>query len=1044
MPNDGSVVIGTELDESGFRSGIKGLSGIAKAGGLAVGAAIGAAVGATAAFAKAAVDAGSKFDSSMSQVAATMGTTVDQIGDLRQYAIDMGATTAFSASQAADALNYMALAGYSAEESMQALPNVLNLAAAGNIALASASDMVTDAQSALGLSFDETAQLVDKMAKASSKSNTSVAQLGDAILTVGGTAKNLAGGTTELATVLGILADNGIKGAEGGTALRNIILSLSAPTDKAAKRMKQLGLDVFDAEGKMRPMEEIMNDLNGVLSDMTQGEQTQVLNEIFNKVDLKSVNALLATNVKRWGELSGAIDDAQGAAAAMAETQLDNLAGDITLFQSALEGAQITLSDKLTPSLRRFVQFGTGEIGKLDKAFQTGGINGFAQQLGASLGDAVGLVSDFVPQFVSVALTAAGAVFKSLFDKLKSEFPNILQFVGEQFVKIGDALMTALPSILSGLGDMIGQLIANTPRLIAFGLEMLAKIAIGILQGIPDFVANVARGFVGIFEEPISGEVAAAQAHLDELKKKVQETTDSIQNGLSEGLGSIDAKVGAAQKWIEIFDELSQKTSLTKEEQFKLNGAVEALNSLFPELGLQIDEETGKWSLNTDEIKKNIDMMARRAKAEVYLDKAKELLGKIVDLEEERSTAQRKLRDAEARQKALNDQYLKAEGLISDLNNEYAKVVRGEETLANLNFSEPVKEWAAQNGIALTTTQGVGKAMSLLSAESSKLKKQYDDASAAALQYAAEVGILGVAIEGYQSKTEELFDKASEYERAAEIVAAAIPKGMDKGINSGTETVTSSATRLRDRSISILNDPKGAEQGGRKLTDAYNSGIESGKPSVKGKASEIVTNAVDGVKQADSSGIGKSGKDVPQEYMNAISEKLPKVKEAGKSVTKSAVDGVKEGDPRKSGRDAGREIDLGVVEGINDKKESVKNAGKSVITELRQTMRDTALIKSPSKLFKKDVGVYIGEGVIEGVDESLRGLYDVLDSRIGSAITAEQQTLSNMEGVSGAELEAINANRSPEYVETTIEIDGRRTAKVISPYVTKEIAWQEE
>lgn len=124
--------------------------------------------------------------------------------------------------------------------------------------------MVTDAQSALGLSLDETAELVDKMAKASSKSNTSVAQLGDAILTVGGTAKNLAGGTTELSTALGILADNGIKGAEGGTALRNIILSLSAPTEKAAIEMQELGLSAYDADGKLRPMQDIFEDLNGV------------------------------------------------------------------------------------------------------------------------------------------------------------------------------------------------------------------------------------------------------------------------------------------------------------------------------------------------------------------------------------------------------------------------------------------------------------------------------------------------------------------------------------------------------------------------------------------------------------------------------------------------------------------------------------------------------------------------------------------------------------------------------------------------------------
>lgn len=363
-------------DTNAFGDKLKnGLSKVAKVGA----AGMAAATAAVTAFGGSAIKAGSEFDSSMSQVAATMGTTVDEIGNLRDFAMEMGAKTAFSARQAADALNYMALAGYDAEESMQALPNVLNLAAAGGIELAAASDMVTDAQSALGLSMEESAELVDKMAMASSKSNTSVAQLGEAILTVGGTAKTLAGGTTELSTALGILADNGVKGAEGGTALRNIILSLSAPTDTAAAAMKSLGLEVFDAEGNMRPLNETFGDLNTALSAMTQGEQTQVLNEIFNKVDLKSVNALLANTGARFDELSGYIDEAAGAAENMANTQLDNFAGDITLLKSAVEGVQIAFSDKLSPALREGTQFLTDLAGKAQEFIENGGIEKLVQ-----------------------------------------------------------------------------------------------------------------------------------------------------------------------------------------------------------------------------------------------------------------------------------------------------------------------------------------------------------------------------------------------------------------------------------------------------------------------------------------------------------------------------------------------------------------------------------------------------------------------------------------------------------------------------------------
>lgn len=253
---------------------------------------------------KAAVTAGSSFESSMSQVAATMGLTVDEVKNgsetftiLQDAAIEAGATTAFSASQASEALNYLALAGYDAEQAATALPKVLDLAAAGNMDLATTSDMVTDSMSSLGLEMSEMESFMDKMAKTSQKSNTSVEQLGSALLTVGGTAKNLAGGVTEANTCLGVLADNGIKGAEGGTALRNVILSLSAPTDKAAGALEELGIQVADAEGNMRPLPDIMKDLNGSLNGMGGIAKADYLNQIFNKVDLKSVNALMSASV---------------------------------------------------------------------------------------------------------------------------------------------------------------------------------------------------------------------------------------------------------------------------------------------------------------------------------------------------------------------------------------------------------------------------------------------------------------------------------------------------------------------------------------------------------------------------------------------------------------------------------------------------------------------------------------------------------------------------------------------------------------------------
>ena len=432
-------------------------------------------------FAKSSVQTGMNFDKSMSQVAATMGKTVDEIQDLRQFAQKMGSETAFSASQAADALNYMALAGYDAETSMNMLPNVLNLAASGGMELARASDMITDTQSALGLSLSQTAELVDKMAKGASKTNTSVGQLGDAMLTVGGTAKMLSGGTTELATALGLLADNGTKGAEGGTALRNIILSLSAPTDKAAAALEDLGVQAFDNNGKMRDLQSIFADFNSALSDMTDAEKTQTLNSIFNKVDLKSVNALLATSTDRWKEVSNAIDNAAGSAEEMAKTQLDNLSGDITIFNSALEGAQIALSDKLTPTLRKFVKFGTDGLSRLTTAFNEKGLLGAMSEFGSVLSDGLLMIVEMTPQILEVGSAILSAIGQGILDNL----PMILDVIVKVVEQIITDLGRALPTLISALPKFIESLMN------AIDWDNLLDIIINIIDIIADALIDV-------------------------------------------------------------------------------------------------------------------------------------------------------------------------------------------------------------------------------------------------------------------------------------------------------------------------------------------------------------------------------------------------------------------------------------------------------------------------------------------------------------------------------------------------------------------------
>lgn len=440
-------------------------------------------------FAKDSVNAGMQFDASMSQVAATMGVSVESIEDLRDTALEMGSTTKFTATEAADALNYMALAGYDAQTSMGMLPTVLNLAAAGGMDLASASDMITDSQTALGLSLKETTTLVDQMAKTASSSNTSVAQLGEAILTVGGTANYMAGGTEQIAAVLGVLADNSIKGEEGGTKLRNIILSLAAPTDKGAAALDKLGVSIFDAEGKMRDFSDIFPELKEAMSGLTEQKQIEAISQIFNSRDIAAVNALMGTSVERWNELGIAISGSAGAAEQMADTQMDNLTGDVTLFKSALEGAQVAVSDQLNPALREFVQSATAGLSEITESGQLAEwvnnlINGFHELLPAITGVTTAMI----------AYKTASAI-SGVIDKLKAATES--QTIAQAAL---NAVMNANPFVL--VATLIAGVVTALVTLYKTNEDFRDKVNVAWVS-VKQTVSSVVSSVVTFFTETI-------------------------------------------------------------------------------------------------------------------------------------------------------------------------------------------------------------------------------------------------------------------------------------------------------------------------------------------------------------------------------------------------------------------------------------------------------------------------------------------------------------------------------------------------------------
>ena len=303
----------------------------------------------------AAVKVTSDFESAMSKVSAISGATGGDLDALNKKAQEMGAKTKFSATESAEAFTYMAMAGWKTEDMLSGIDGIMSLAAADGLDLATTSDIVTDALTAFGLSASDSGHFADVLAKASSNANTNVSMLGESFKYAAPVAGALGYSAEDTAIALGLMANAGIKGSQGGTALRGSLTRLIKPTDDAAALMEQYGLSMTNADGSMKSLGEVMNMLRDKLGGLTEAEQAQVAAQIFGQEAMSGMLAIINASDSDYAKLTDAIYDADGAAQQMADTMLDNLSGQLTLLKSALEGLAIQFGEILMPYIKRFV-----------------------------------------------------------------------------------------------------------------------------------------------------------------------------------------------------------------------------------------------------------------------------------------------------------------------------------------------------------------------------------------------------------------------------------------------------------------------------------------------------------------------------------------------------------------------------------------------------------------------------------------------------------------------------------------------------------------
>ena len=611
------------------------------------------------------------FDKAMSQYIATRGATLEDLRNetseyakemqqMTKFAQEMGLKGKYSATEVAEALNYMALAGYNAETSMEMMPKVLALAAAGDMDLARASDIVTDAQTAFGLSVEETGVMVDQMAKTASVTNTSVEQLGEAFLTVGANARSIIhnGDTTELNAILGQLASNGIKGAKGGTVLRNILNALSNPAGKAAKQLKEIGVNAYDDQHNLRNMTDILADMSQALSGKTMEEQAEFFSKAFNVRDTAAVKALLDVSKDGWTDLMLQIFASKNAAQDMAEVQLDNLDGDISKLKNSLEDAKLEIMKGITPQLRNLVQKGTTWIKRLTAAFGKGGLKGEVEEAKNILNETI----TELKSSDSPILQKLGGALEKIKEFGKGAYDLVTDFHGTiaKWKESDSAGLNAIATVLEAAGQAANVLVAafngglpaaidklheiGTPisETAAAGLEVFKSVCETVAgnSGIGGIITTIAEGFLLLKGVEISGSLLLFISKLSSIKNAsgLSKLIKELQGGSAGGSGDTTTSTTGKPSWVTGFANFA-KLGLTTATMLAPAIISAVVAKLIPDemkLGNEARVLSGEYS--KEEIKNVRD----------YVD----LLNKRVELEQKFGTSEWN----EAEYNKLNDQ----------------------------------------------------------------------------------------------------------------------------------------------------------------------------------------------------------------------------------------------------------------------------------------------------------------------------------------------------------------------------------------------------
>lgn len=451
----------------------------------------------------AAVKTSMDFEAAMDKVASLSGAQGENFDSLRDKALEMGAKTMYSATESAEALQYMALAGWNTEDMLNGLEPILKLAGAAGMDLGTASDIVTDGLTAMGLSAKDAAHFADVMAVTMSKSNTDVNQLGEAFKYVAPLAGAMGYSIEDLNLALGLMANAGIKASQGGTSLRRVLQNLSDPTDKVAGAMEDLGISMFNPDGSAKSLYDLMVELRESMRGLSDEEQAMYANTIAGSTGLSGLLAIVNASDEDFNNLANAIYNADGAGMEMYDTMTNNLNGSVTELMSALESLMISMGDLLVPLIKDVVKMIQGWVEHLNSLDET------QKQ-----------------QIIQVALVVASiGPLITIIGKLFTTISTVVKFVK---LLSANPVILLVTAIAAAIGGLVGTIITNWDK--------TKSATENVWNGIKLFVTNVVNGLLNFIENLFPGfKEAGAKLFTgfwNGLKSVWTKITDWVSNGV--------------------------------------------------------------------------------------------------------------------------------------------------------------------------------------------------------------------------------------------------------------------------------------------------------------------------------------------------------------------------------------------------------------------------------------------------------------------------------------------------------------------------------